>query len=353
MSSIPTLPGIGSQMIQTSRLNIHVLTSGPEDGTPILLIHGNASSATYWEDVMLALPDSYRAIAPDLRGYGDTEEAGIDATLGLGDIADDVYSLVQTLGLSSYHMMGHSMGGGVTMRYMLSHASELKSVTLVAPASPYGYGGSKDLDGTPCYEDGAPAGAGGANPEFVKLLGENYRGDDNPMAPVNVMRQFYGKAPFVHAREEALLSGMLSMRISEDVYPGDSVPSENWPGAAPGVKGILNALTRKYFDVSGIVDLADKPPILWVRGPEDLIVSNAGMFEIATLGSMGLVPGWPGAEDCPAQPMVDQTRHVLEQYQTNGGTFTELVIEDTGHSPYLEKPDEFNQAFHAFLNSNS
>ncbi|MBL1981045.1 alpha/beta fold hydrolase, partial [Klebsiella pneumoniae] len=74
MGSIPTLEGIESRTVQTPRLRQHVLLSGPADGTPVLLIHGNASSSTYWEETMLALPDGYRAVAPDLRGYGDTED---------------------------------------------------------------------------------------------------------------------------------------------------------------------------------------------------------------------------------------------------------------------------------------
>ncbi len=56
MSSIPTLPGIASQMVDTPRLRIHILTSGPADGTPVVFIHGNNSSATFWEETMLALP---------------------------------------------------------------------------------------------------------------------------------------------------------------------------------------------------------------------------------------------------------------------------------------------------------
>jgi pimeloyl-ACP methyl ester carboxylesterase len=54
-------------------------------------------------------------------------------------------------------------------------------------------------------------------------------------------------------------------------------------------------------------------------------------------------------EECPPQPMLDQIRFVLERYQANGGAYAEEVIADSGHSPMLEKPDEFNKLFHAFL----
>ncbi|RMD50455.1 MAG: alpha/beta hydrolase, partial [Candidatus Thermofonsia bacterium] len=70
--SAPTLPGIQSHTIQTKRLKMHVLQHGPADGTPVVFIHGNFSAATFWEEMMLAMPEDYFCIAPDLRGYGDT-----------------------------------------------------------------------------------------------------------------------------------------------------------------------------------------------------------------------------------------------------------------------------------------
>ncbi|MEZ4641182.1 MAG: alpha/beta hydrolase [Chloroflexota bacterium] len=192
MSSIPLLDGITSQTIVTPRLTMHALSCGPDDGIPVLFIHGNASSAIFWEETMLALPAGYRAIAPDLRGYGDTEAKPIDATLGLSDMVDDIHTLVQALKLSQYHIVGHSMGGGIVMKYAVAYPTELLSITLVDTMSPYGYGGSKGADGAMTYDDGAPS---GINPEFVQLLAAGEMGTENPMAPRNVFRQFYVKPP--------------------------------------------------------------------------------------------------------------------------------------------------------------
>jgi pimeloyl-ACP methyl ester carboxylesterase len=357
MSSIPTLEGIDSQIIQTERLKVHVLTSGPANGTPVVFVHGNGSASTFWEETMLALPEGYRGIAPDMRAYGDTEPLPIDATLGLDDMVWDLRSLVEVMGIhprgaeqpNEYHLVGHSMGGGIVMKYALAHAGDLLSIILVDTMSPYGYSGSKDVEGTPCHVDGAPAGAGSVNPDFVRLMMEKERGTENPVSPRNVLRQFYVKPPFIPEREEALLSSMLSLRVGPEWYPGDSVPSAHWPGVAPGKRGIVNAFGRKYFDASDMVEIDPKPPILWVRGANDLIVSNYAMWDIAALGAMGAVPGWPGPEDCPPQPMLDQTRAVLDRYAAHGGAYREVVIEDAGHTPFIEKPEEFNAAFHAFL----
>ena len=80
-----------------------------------------------------------------------------------------------------------------------------------------------------------------------------------------------------------------------------------------------------------------------------MIVSDTSMFDFGTLGQMELVPGWPGEEVYPPQPMVSQMRAVLDQYQANAGSYKELVIAETAHSPHFEKPEEFVEAFLAFL----
>ena len=54
--SVPTLEGVTAKMVTTDRLTTRVLFTGPEDGVPVLFLHGNASSATWWEENMLALP---------------------------------------------------------------------------------------------------------------------------------------------------------------------------------------------------------------------------------------------------------------------------------------------------------
>jgi len=353
VSRISTLPGIASEMVSTPRLRLHVLRAGPADGVAVVFVHGNGTTATFWEETMLALPPGFQGLAADMRGYGDTEPLPINATLGLGDMAEDVHGLAQALGLGRYHLVGHSMGGGVAMKCAMAHPEALLSLTLVGTMSPYGYSGSKGTDGAPCHEDGAPAGAASTNPEAIRLLAAQDRSLDSPASPRNVLRQLYFKPPFVPRREEELLTAMLSLRLGPDWYPGDFVPSAHWPGAAPGPRGVVNAVSRKYFDAGALADMRPRPAILWMRGAEDRMVSNAALLDIAALGSWGLIPGWPGAEECPPQPMLDQIRAVLERYRANGGAYSEHIVADCGHCPSLEKPDEFNARFHAFLASAS
>jgi pimeloyl-ACP methyl ester carboxylesterase len=80
-----------------------------------------------------------------------------------------------------------------------------------------------------------------------------------------------------------------------------------------------------------------------------MIVSDNSFFDLGTLGKLGYVPGWPGEDVYPPQPMVGQTRQLLEQYKAQGGSFEEVVIMDTGHTPYVEKPEEFMAALEKVL----
>ncbi|GAA2598823.1 alpha/beta hydrolase [Dactylosporangium fulvum] len=321
---------------------MHVTTHGPIDGPPVLLIHGNCSSSGFWEPLIRHLPPGWRIVAPDLRGYGASEALPVDATRGLRDFADDVAGLLDSFGGARPVVVGHSLGGGVAMQLLLDHPDSIAALVLESPVSPYGFGGTRDLDGTPTTPDFAGTGGGSVNPDFVRLLAAKDRGTDDQASPRNVMRAFYVAAPESFGDdEEFLLDTMLSTATGEDSYPGDASASEHWPNVGPGTRGVLNTLSPRWLNLSGIVDLPVKPPITWIRGDKDAIVSDASFFDLAQLGKLGLVPGWPGDEASPPQPMVGQTRAVLQRYELNGGTFREIVYDNCGHSPHIERPTEF------------
>ena len=353
MSTIPVSDGITSRFVEANSIKQHILESGEASASKkVLLIHGNLASATWWEEVMLALDAaSYHCVAADLRGYGNSEAAPVDATRGWGDMVDDLHALVASLGWQKYHIVGHSMGGTVVFNYLLQYAAEVQGVTVIAPGPPYGFGAVKDVHGNPNFEDFAGSGGGLANPELIRNIKEQNRGDDNNFAPRVVANTLFWKPPYKHPREDAIVESYLAVALGDDNYPGTSVPSANWPGSAPGERGVFNALSPKYDKGHKIIDIANKPPILWIRGDSDTIVSNTSTSELGYLGKLGLVPGWPGEDVFPPQPMIDQTRHVFEQYTSNGGTFTEHVFAECGHSPQAEKFDEFMQLFQPFVDS--
>lgn len=353
MENQDLIDGVGSEVVTTPRLETRILTSGPDDGIPVLFVHGNASSSRFFEETLAALPSGYRGLAPDLRGYGDSETKPLDATRGLGDFSDDLQDLVSTLGLESFHLIGWSAGGSVAMQYTMDHTRSVASLVLVDPMSPYGFGGTKDYGGTPCWHDYAGSGGGTANPEFVSRLEAKDRTDTDPNSPRNVMNNFYFKPPFRSAREEVLLSSVLSTKTGDDNYPGDMAVSENWPGVAPGKKGMNNAISPKFCNLEDFTLIESGTPVLWVRGEDDVIVSDTSLLDFGHLGQLDAVPGWPGAEVFPPQPMVSQMRAVLDAYEARGGRYREVVIPDCGHSPHVEKPEEFRRLLFGFLEAST
>ncbi len=349
--AVPTLEGIRAERVQTKRLATRILFAGPEGGVPVLFLHGNLTSATWWEETMTALPAGFRGIAPDQRGYGDADpQAKIDATRGTQDLMDDALALLDHLGIEQAHVVGNSMGGSVIWQMLISSPQRFLSATLVSPGSPYGFGGTKDVDGTPCYADFAGSGGGLANRELIERIAAGDRGLESLFSPRAALRMLVYKPPFVPVREEELLSAALKTHIGPQGLPGDSVSSANWPYVAPGQWGLANATSPKYAGaIDRLYGIEPKVPILWVRGSHDLAVSDAAASCPGALGAKGLIPNWPGAEIFPPQPMIAQTQTVLERYAAAGGRFREVVIEDTGHVPFIEKPEAFNQVFHEHL----
>lgn len=338
--------GIAARIVETPDLSVNVLErvaddpSTPPDRT-VVLIHGNASSSLFWQELMEDLPHDLRVIAIDLRGYGGTEHAPIDATRGVRDFSDDVHATLEALGIPIAHLVGWSLGAAVVMQYALDHP--VLSLTLEAPVSPYGFGGTR-RDGTRLTDDDAGTGGGAGNLDFVQRLIDHDESADAPTSPRNVFRAHYVAPGYQTAHEDIWVESMLSTSTATGNYPGDSIASENWPGFAAGTIGVLNTLAPGHHNVSGIVDLPEKPPILWIHGALDLIVSDASLYDLNNLGKLGIVPGWQGEDIAPPQEMVAQMRDVLARYSEAGGEVTEIDLPETGHTPHLERPAEFRHA---------
>jgi pimeloyl-ACP methyl ester carboxylesterase len=306
---------------------MHLIESGPEDGEPVVLLHGNLSTGRFYEHLMPGAPDGLRLIAPDMRSFGDTEHVPIDATRGLRDWADDTAGLLDALGIDRpVHLAGWSTGGAAIAAFAMDRP--VASLTFIDPVSPYGYGGVR-RDGTPCFSDYAGSGGGTGSPDFTQRLAENDRSTDSAASPRNVMNASYWSPNHrePREREDLLLDEILKSQTGDDGYPGDLTPSENWPTVAPGTRGILNALSPKYCDWSGAA------------------------WEIGTLGKMGAVPGWPGEDAFPPQPMVAQIRDVLERYREAGGRAEIEMFEGSGHFPAIDARERFADVFFGFVAS--
>jgi pimeloyl-ACP methyl ester carboxylesterase len=335
---------VNTRTIDTPRLSQHCWVAGAEDSPPLLLVHGNLTTGRFWQAVGDRLADAFRIVAPDLRGFGRTQRVGVDATRGLRDWSDDLRSLLETLGLADQRRVqaaGWSMGGGILQQYEIEYPNDLASLTLIAPLSPYGFGGTCDEHGTPDYADFAGTGGGTAAPDFVRRLAAGDASADEPASsPRVIMRSFFWSPKYAAPDEDELMQEVLLTAVGDDFYPGATTTSENWPGVGPAPRGVNNAMSPKWCDTSAFGDVESPAPLLWIRGDEDQVVSDASMFDFGTLGKLGAVPGWPGEEVVPPQPMLTQTRGVFARREKHGGRVQEVVLPGVAHGPLIERPEE-------------
>lgn len=336
--------------VQTARRRIAHYRLGEGNRRKLMLVHGNASSSAFFFPTLYALARYFDVVAPDLNGFGDTQRTPIHSPTALTDWAEDVYSLAESLGWQQFALLGWSLGGGVVMRLMTLHPRALSHVVLLAPMSPYGYGGTRGAEGEMYDERGWGSPGGFANPRFLQKLAEHDRTEDPMAARVVMEKRLFASGYTVSGEwQELYLDELFKMPVEVDYYPGDYEQLPAFPHVLPGSRGISNAMSPQWANVSGIADIAEKPPVLWIRGDQDKVVSDQSGGDLAVLGMLGYIPGYPGTEAFPPQPMLAQTRAVLDRYQQNGGRYEELVMLGCSHAPHLEKPDEFVDALVRFI----
>jgi pimeloyl-ACP methyl ester carboxylesterase len=343
---IPTLAGITKERITSARLSTRVLLCGPPDGIPVLFLHGVTLAATFWEETMLALPAGYRAIAPDLRGHGGADPAAlVDATRGAGDQSDDAFALLDALGITRAHVVGHSYGGFIVFDMIRKNPQRIISASVVTPAPPYGFG-TRDAVGTLTAPDGAGTGRAQLPQPLVEAISKGELADARAGLSVCC------RPPFQPARIDDFARAFLTTHAGPQSFPGDSVASVHWPFTGPGKFGAINSLSGLYTRTARLACSAEgaKPFVWWAWGKDDVVVNEGkSVLDAATHGAMGTIPMWPGAHAYPGTPCITQTRAVLEEYQADGGRFAETSFDETGHSPFLEKPEEFNKLLHKVL----
>jgi pimeloyl-ACP methyl ester carboxylesterase len=105
-----------SRFYSSQRLRMHYVVWGDEAKPPLILVHGTRDHARSWDRVAEALVDRFCVYAPDLRGHGDSAWA-LGGNYSIIDYALDLHALGEAIGREPYTIIGHSLGGGVTLHY--------------------------------------------------------------------------------------------------------------------------------------------------------------------------------------------------------------------------------------------
>ena len=119
---------IHSKKIKVGELDIHYFTGG--QGDPLVVIHGGGDGARAWMKNMEELSGSYTIYVPDLPGFGRSQP--IDGDYYIPELAEFVDKFSHELGLKSFYLMGHSLGGGIALSYALKFPHKLKKLILVS-----------------------------------------------------------------------------------------------------------------------------------------------------------------------------------------------------------------------------
>ena len=99
------------------------------------MLHYFGGSSGAWADVIARLASRYHCLAPDLRGFGESD-APTAGSYTTGDYADDVAALIEATGVNAYVLVGHSMGGKIALRLAARRPAALRALVLLAPSPP-------------------------------------------------------------------------------------------------------------------------------------------------------------------------------------------------------------------------
>jgi pimeloyl-ACP methyl ester carboxylesterase len=139
----------GGQMRTVAGTRTYVIDQGPREGQAVVLIHGFGGSTFTWRDTVPALAASgYRVIALDLRGFGLSDKV-FAADYSHAAQADFVLSVFDDLGIDQALVVGHSMGGSVSLHLAERHPDRVRGLVLVAAAARWGQAATGSVLGLP------------------------------------------------------------------------------------------------------------------------------------------------------------------------------------------------------------
>jgi len=121
-------------------LEIHYLiddyTDPWRDAETVLLLHGNAESGRVWFGWVPHLARHFRVVRPDMRGYGDSTPMSRDYSWSLDVLVEDYVSLMHTLGIERFHLVGAKLGAAFACHLAARYPDYVRTLTLAGAPPP-------------------------------------------------------------------------------------------------------------------------------------------------------------------------------------------------------------------------
>ena len=118
---------IKSNSIKVNGLDVRYYAAGR--GEPLMVIHGGAGDATSWWKNIAELSDNYSVFAPDLPGFGGSQP--LTGNYYIHELSEFVDKFATSIGLESFNLVGHSLGGGIALDYTLKSTGRVKKLVLI------------------------------------------------------------------------------------------------------------------------------------------------------------------------------------------------------------------------------
>ncbi len=119
-----------SRFYESQGLRLHYADWGNEEAPPLILIHGGRDHCRSWDAIAEPLQPHFHVLAPDLRGHGDSDWTK-GGSYALTEYVYDLTRLVKTIGAPQVTMIGHSMGGMVSLIYAGSFPEKVSKLVVL------------------------------------------------------------------------------------------------------------------------------------------------------------------------------------------------------------------------------
>lgn len=120
--------------VESYGLQIHYVTAG--EGPLVILLHGFPQFWYAWRHQIPALAKRFKVVAPDLRGYGNTDKLPDIDDYAMHNLSKDILGLMECLGYKKAHIVGHDWGGAVAWDIAINHPEALDKLVIINSPHP-------------------------------------------------------------------------------------------------------------------------------------------------------------------------------------------------------------------------
>lgn len=205
------MAGLRRKAIQVGDHRVAYSEGGERNPETLVLVHGFSSSADSWNRLAGQLTKRYHVIAPDLPGWGESTRTD-SASYGYPAQIGRLHRFLEQLGLKQFHLVGHSMGGGISAGYAVRYPDHVITLGLIAPH------GVKELE----ESELARCVAQGDN----WLVVSSMEGFERLMTKLFVKRPFVPRPVLKYLAAQTISRSAKTQRIFDEINSGTPLTEE-------------------------------------------------------------------------------------------------------------------------------